>query len=101
MFAWQCALLVEHLAVVVELLLGVEGLLRGLHVQLGLLDILRQSSVYAGAVSSFGLLVRSLVVEFGGREVAVFQFGEQLSFMYLLRPRDVELSNWSINFGRD
>src|SRR5207302_5298886 len=77
------------------------GLLRRLHIKLGLLNIFRQSSVYAGAVSSLGLLVSSLVVQFGGREVAVFQFSEQLSFMYFLRSRDVELFYRSINFGCD
>ena len=94
-------LLVEFLPAAVDFLLGGEKFLRGLRVQLGLLNFLRQVGDSGSFERGFGLAIRSLILLGRRRQVAILKHGQQLTFVHTIAALDVEHLDRRADFGRN
>ena len=97
-FARKGSFLQQLLPIFEELLRGVNRLLGGLHIRLGLADLLGNRRACRGTVIRFRLLELPLAFGCGRSQVAAFQLGYKLALLHMVAAVDVELPHRRADF---
>src|SRR5579875_2115202 len=95
------ACLVELQATFIDKLISLHRLSSGLNVQPSGLDICREIHLGGGDIGCLSLVVRSLTLDYCGREILILKQSQQLAGMDMAAARDVELFNRRADFGHD
>src|SRR5579875_2220526 len=95
------ACLVELQATFIDKLISLHRLSSGLNVQPSGLDICREIHLGGGDIGCLSLVVRSLTLDYCGREILIIKQSQQLAGMDMAAARDAELFTRRADFGHD